>query len=86
MNGTTHIPGKELHSAVKAGLILHDTDLAKWCYQHGLSPQAARNALLGSWTGPAAIKLIQKLVIDSQADRLLAIKKNSSHQKEATNG
>ena len=80
MNGTTNTKdiekGQELYDAVKAGFILRGTTLATWCRNNGMLAANARQALMGSWAGPAAHRLVSKMVAASQADQLLTIKKD----------
>ncbi|PCJ88584.1 MAG: hypothetical protein COA54_02380 [Thiotrichaceae bacterium] len=74
----THTPGAELHRAVKAGFMFRGTTLASWCRTNKVFASNARQALLGSWAGPKARKLVNKLIADSQAEKLLNTKKDAA--------
>ena len=71
MNGIKHMytPGHELHRAVKAGFTYNGMTFASWCRANNVIPTNARQALLGSWAGPKATILINRMVTASQADK-----------------
>ena len=45
-------PGLPLLSQVKAGFVLQNTSLTKWCRENTVHISNARNALIGTWNGP----------------------------------
>jgi hypothetical protein len=52
----------ELHLQVRGQLIASGTSLNKWCQENGVSRQWAELALKGDRKGPAAQKLIERLL------------------------
>lgn len=50
---STPAPSLELHRKVRAAFILQGSTLKTWCRQNAIHPSNVRNALIGSWNGPA---------------------------------
>ncbi|EAA6342556.1 hypothetical protein DRE41_24440 [Salmonella enterica subsp. enterica] len=55
-------PSTALLSRVRAGLIENDTNLHKWCSEHGVLYANARQALIGAWNGPKGTALRIRLI------------------------
>ena len=55
-------PSLELARQVRAAFILQGTTLKGWCREQNMHFSNARNALVGSWNGPAAKVLRQRIV------------------------
>lgn len=56
---------KQLYASVKAGFVSKHSSLHKWCSENNIARQNARAALLGTWTGPKAKTLVEKLISES---------------------
>ena len=56
------IPGTGLLATVRAGFIAQGSSLHKWCVEHQVQYPNARQALIGSWSGPKGISLRNKIV------------------------
>ena len=55
-------PSLELARQVRAAFILKGTTLKGWCTKENMHFSNARNALVGSWNGPAAKALRVRIV------------------------
>lgn len=62
-------PSQKLANAVRAGFILKGTSLNKFCLSNAIDVSNAKKALLGSWNGPKAIALREKLVTASAGNQ-----------------
>lgn len=54
--------GPELLRQVRAGFVLKNTTLGRWCRENAVSRQNARAALTGLWDGPKGRALRARLV------------------------
>ncbi|MEI2428671.1 hypothetical protein RDV84_00275 [Lysobacter yananisis] len=59
---TTPDPSLELLRKVRAAFVLKDSTLKAWCRQNGIHMTNARNALIGSWNGPAGQAMRRRVV------------------------
>lgn len=59
-----------LYAKVKAGFTLRGTSFTSWCRDQGIGHANARSAILGTWSGPKAKALVDRVVAASGADRL----------------
>lgn len=59
---STPAPSLELHLKVRAAFILQGSTLKTWCRQNGIHPSNVRNALVGSWNGPAGQAMRKRVV------------------------
>lgn len=55
-------PGPVLYRMVRAGFVKKGSTLNRWCREHGVTRQHAENCLQGKTKGPAADKLIERLI------------------------
>jgi hypothetical protein len=58
---TTPEPSRDLLRKVKAHFILEGTTLTAWCRDNGINMPNAREALMGTWDGPAGRRLRERL-------------------------
>lgn len=65
MSEHTFTPGPDLHLKVRAAFVLKGTSLKQWCQSNGTYTSNARNALYGSWNGPAGRAMRERLVRES---------------------
>jgi hypothetical protein len=66
-NNRPLLPSPALYAMVRAGFVRQGASLNRWCIARGISRQNARKALLGEWRGPAAARLVSRLVEASQS-------------------
>ncbi len=59
---------KQLYANVKAGFVAQHTSLRRYCIEHGIYRQNARDALLGIWTGDKANEVCELLIKASGAE------------------
>lgn len=59
---TTPEPSLELLRKVRAAFILQGGTLKGWCRQNGIHLSNARNALIGSWNGPAGQAMRRRVI------------------------
>ena len=59
---STPAPSLELHRRVRAAFILKGTSLKGWCRENNVHVQNVKNALIGSWNGPAGKKMRARVV------------------------
>lgn len=52
---------RERHNCVRAGFVRQGTTLSAWCDANGVKRQNATRALLGTWNGPKAQCLVERL-------------------------
>lgn len=62
-------PGMDLYVEVRAGFVRQRSSFSQWCMARGVSPQNARGAMIGAWTGPTANALVRDAVAAAQIDR-----------------
>ena len=62
------LTGEQLYQYVKAGFMLRGTSLTAWCQANKVNPTNARAALIGSWRGPKAKSLCDRLRRASRVD------------------
>lgn len=55
-------PSLELHRRVRAAFVLKGTSLKAWSRENAVSPSNVRNALIGSWNGPAGQAMRRRVV------------------------
>jgi len=53
-------------AAIRAGFVAQGTSLHAWCKANGEDTSNARRAIAGTWKGPKASALLQRLVAASQ--------------------
>lgn len=53
---------EQLYASVKAGFVIQQTSLHKFCKENGITRQNARKALLGQWKGKKGIEVKQLLI------------------------
>lgn len=58
-------PSRGLYNQVRAGFIMKGSSLSKWCSENGFKHQNALHCLVGSWNGPKAKSLRNKMVCES---------------------
>jgi len=56
------IPGTGLLANVRAGFTAQGTSLHRWCRENSVQYPNARQALIGSWSGPKGIALRESIV------------------------
>lgn len=56
-----HNPGEPLMLAIRAGFIQQGSNFSAYCRQNGIDRANARTAILGTWNGPAAQKLRNRI-------------------------
>lgn len=61
-------PGQELVNAVRAGFVLKGTSMNKYCLSNAIDVSNAKKALLGSWDGPKALVLRNRLIEESSTE------------------
>lgn len=54
-------PSRDLLRKIKASFILRGTTMAAWCRENGVNPPNAREAVMGTWDGPAGRALRGRL-------------------------
>jgi len=54
-------PSRQLLNQIKAHFVLHGETMAAWCRVRGIRQCHAREAVLGSWNGPAGRALRESL-------------------------
>lgn len=59
------VPGKELRAKVRAGFIYRHMNLTEWCTKNGIGRASAEKALVGTWKGPKAQALLDRMIIES---------------------
>lgn len=59
---TSTAPGLDLLRRVRAAFIINDTTLKAWCRENGVHPSNARNAVIGSWNGPAGKAMRARII------------------------
>jgi hypothetical protein len=59
---TIPAPGQELLRTVRAGFVKQGSSLGTWCRTNDLHLSNARQALLGSWDGPAGRALRNRII------------------------
>lgn len=59
---STPEPSQELLRKVRAAFVLQGSSLQNWCKQNGTHNSNARNALIGSWDGPAGKAMRARIV------------------------
>ncbi len=59
---STPAPSLDLYRQVRAAFILKDATLKGWCKANQVHMSNARNALVGSWNGPAGKALRRRIV------------------------
>lgn len=59
---STPAPSLELLRLVRAAFIVKDTTMKAWCRDNGIHLSNARNALIGSWNGPAGKAMRARIV------------------------
>ena len=52
----------EQYRTVKAAFVLRGSSLNAWCRAQGIAQQNVRRAFTGAWSGPAAERLIAKVI------------------------
>ena len=62
MPAAYNTPGPELLKALRARLILENTSLTQWSAAKGIHRQNLTKALLGTWRGPTASKLVKDAI------------------------
>lgn len=55
-------PSLDLHRRVRAAFVLQGTSMKAWCTKNKIHPSNVRNALIGSWNGPAGQAMRQRVV------------------------
>ncbi|WP_299072803.1 hypothetical protein [uncultured Paraglaciecola sp.] len=58
-------PGRELYNHVRGGFVTKGSSLTEWCKKQGVNYQNATQCLTGSWDGPKAKVLRNKMIADS---------------------
>lgn len=53
---------------LKGAFIAQGTSFSEWCRNNNVTPSNARAALIGSWNGPKAQSLRDKVIQDSGVD------------------
>lgn len=59
---TSPAPSLELLRRVRAAFIVKDSTLKAWCRDNQIHMSNARNALIGSWNGPAGQAMRARIV------------------------
>lgn len=59
---STPEPGQDLLRKVRAAFVLQGSSLQEWCNKNGTHNSNARNALIGSWNGPAGKAMRARIV------------------------
>lgn len=54
-------PSPELLKAVRGGLIIQGTSLARWANDNGVKRQNLTKALLGDWKGQKAAQIVERV-------------------------
>ncbi len=54
-----------LYTKVKAGFLLQNSSLNKWCTDNGVTRQLAAQVLKGVWSGSRSIALRDRLISES---------------------
>ena len=65
----TYTPSRDLLKAVRAALLLRDHSLTSWAAQAGVKRQNLTAALLGTWKGPKASALVERVTSEVLASR-----------------
>lgn len=53
------------YQAARAFFVGRGTSFAAWCKSVGVSPQNARKAMLGNWSGPRAQRLVERILSET---------------------
>lgn len=70
MNTNQLLPGQEMYNLVRAGFILQNTSLGKWCRINGFPATNAKACLHGSWGGPKGTNLRERLIKESNIENI----------------
>jgi hypothetical protein len=70
---------RQLYAQVKAGFVLQESSLNRWCKEHKIHRQNARDALLGVWKGDGADALIDRLATDARINQGSLAADNHEH-------
>ena len=57
-----HDPGLDLYLRIRSGFVRQGTTFGAWCRERGINRSNARQAVVGSWNGPKARALRQRLI------------------------
>lgn len=49
------------NNEVRAAFVARGTSFHAWCKAQGIDPHNARKAVLGTWSGPKAMEIVEKI-------------------------
>ncbi len=52
---------KQTWDTIRAHFIANGSSVTSWCRENKVEPSNLKSALKGSWTGPRATKLVEKV-------------------------
>ena len=61
-------PDVQKNTKVRAAFVARGTSFHAWCKSKGLDPHNARKAVIGTWTGPKARKILAEIEDELRKD------------------
>ncbi len=65
MSDIYHQTAVEHYKKIRGSFVANGSSLHHWCQENGVAMQNARAALLGTWSGPKATKIVERIVAAS---------------------